>query len=283
MLITIRLLVVAVITLLSVEASAQEIPTDEAAFTEFVAQAIRREVGDAPVAVKGPLTVSVGTLQANLGRIFGFCQANKAGCAIEVDKYAKGAAQILKQENIPLDKTAIRLVVRTTEYIKRAQASFGNDGPTLQSKPLAEGLVSVAVLDTPRAIRPLDDRDLKKLNISQDQLFELGSENLRSTLKPITDSAKPATAGQIGTITGSIYEVGRVTVLSQWADLANAQQGNLIVALPTTDRVLYISEVTPVALDALRTLSNNVASKAPNPLAPSTLLKWTSDRWVVVQ
>ncbi len=281
--ITIRLLVVAVITLLSVEASAQEIPTDEAAFTEFVAQAIRREVGDAPVAVKGPLTVSVGTLQANLGRIFGFCQANKAGCAIEVDKYAKGAAQILKQENIPLDKTAIRLVVRTTEYIKRAQASFGNDGPTLQSKPLAEGLVSVAVLDTPRAIRPLDDRDLKKLNISQDQLFELGSENLRSTLKPITDSAKPATAGQIGTITGSIYEVGRVTVLSQWADLANAQQGNLIVALPTTDRVLYISEVTPVALDALRTLSNNVASKAPNPLAPSTLLKWTSDRWVVVQ
>lgn len=138
--------------------------------------------------------------------------------------------------------------------------------------------MSVAVLDTPRAIRPLDDRDLKKLNISQDQLFELGSENLRSTLKPITDSAKPATAGQIGTITGSIYEVGRVTVLfSQWADLANAQQGNLICrSADDGQSSIHIGD-SSVALDALRTLSNNVASKAPNPLAPSTLLKWTSD------
>jgi len=283
MLVTTRLLATAVIALLSFEAAAQEVPTDESGFTEFVAQAIRREVGNAPVSVKSPLTISVGTLQANLGRIFGFCQSNKAGCAGEVDRYAKGTAQILKLENAPLDKAAIRLVVRSSEYIKRAQASFGTEGPTLQSKPLAEGLVSVAVLDTPRATRPLDDRDLKKLSMSQDQLFELGRENLKATLKPITDSAKPATAGQIGTITGSIYEVGRVTVLSQWADLANAQQGNLIVALPTTDMVLYISEVTPVALDALRTFSNNVASRAPNPLAPSTLLKWTSDRWVVVQ
>lgn len=54
MLTTIRLLATAVITLLSVEAAAQEVPTDESGFTEFVAQVIRREVGNAPVSVKSP-------------------------------------------------------------------------------------------------------------------------------------------------------------------------------------------------------------------------------------
>jgi len=282
-LITSRLLVTVFITLLSIEASAQEAPTDEAGFTEFVAEAIRHEVGDVNISVIKPLTISVTTLQANLERIFSFCQSNKSNCVTEVNNYAKGIAQVLKQENTPLDKTAIRLVVRSSEYIKRAQASLGKDGPTLQSKPLVEGLVSVLVLDTPRAIRPLDDRDLKKLNLSQDQLFNLGRENLIASLKPITVSSKPANSGQIGTITGSVYEVGRVTALSQWEGLVNAQKGNLVIALPTTDMVLYISELTPTAFDALRTISNNIASKAPNPLAPSILLKWSSEQWVVVQ
>ncbi len=69
-------------------------------------------------------------------------------------------------------------MIRSSAYIKRAQQSLGNDGPAQQVRPLSEGLVSVAVLDSPRAVRPLDERDLKKLDASQDQLFALGEANL---------------------------------------------------------------------------------------------------------
>jgi hypothetical protein len=139
------------------------------------------------------------------------------------------------------------------------------------------------VLDTQRAVRPLDDRDLRKLNMSQNQLFELGGENLQAALKPLADSAKPVGSGQIGAITGSVYEVGRVAILSQWAHLANAQQDVLVVALPTTDMVLYISESTPSAIDALRTLSKGTAAKSSNPLSPTAVFKWTAERWTPVQ
>lgn len=234
------------------------------------------------MSVNGPLTVSAGPLQANLDRIFGFCRTNASGCASSIDQYAKGVAQVLKQQNAPLDKAAVRLVVRSSEYIKRAQASLGKDGPTLQFMPLVEGLISVAVLDTPRAARPLDDRDLKKLDFSQEQLFALGRENLVASLRPLSEIAKPAASGQIGTITGSVYEVGRVAVHSQWAELWRAQQGTLIVAIPTTDVVLYVSESTPAALDALRALAKSTFAKASNPLAATTLLKWSAEHWELV-
>lgn len=269
------------IALTSNGVAAQSVPTDESAFTEYVAQAIQHDIGDVPVSVKAPLTLSVGPLQANLDRIFAFCRSNTSGCATEVERYTKGVAQVLKQQNAPIEKTAVRLVVRSSEYIKRAQASLGSDGPVLQVKPLVEGLVSVAVLDTPRAVRPLDERDLKKLNVSQDQLFKLAGENLVADLKPLSDVAKPVERGQIGTITGSVYEVGRIAIHSQWAQLANAQSGTLLVALPTTDVVLYISESTPVAVDALRALASNTAARASNPLS-GAVLKWTSERWEIV-
>jgi len=277
-----RLLMVAALVCLSLESSAQDVPKDEAGFTEFVAQAMRREVGDAAVSIKGPLTLSVGPLQANLDRIFGFCRTNDTACASEVDRYVKGTAQVMKQQTAPLDKASVRLVVRSSAYIKRAQESLGSDGPSLQFRSLVEGLVLVAVLDTPRAIRPLDDRDLKRLAVSQDQLFELGGANLIANLEPLSDRAKPVGSGQIGTITGTVYEVGRVALPSQWASLARAQQGTLVIALPTTDVVLYVSESSSSAIDALRALAKSTAAKASNPLSATVILKWGGERWELV-
>ena len=68
-------------------ARAEQIPTDEPAFTAFVAGRIRAEIRDIPVVVKGPLTVSIGPLQANLDRIYAFCKANAAGCAGQITNY----------------------------------------------------------------------------------------------------------------------------------------------------------------------------------------------------
>lgn len=254
---------------------------DEPGFTDHMAQALRRELGELPVSIKGPLTLSVGSWQANLDRIYAFCRKNESACAAEADRYAKGAAQVLKAQNAPIDKGAVRLVVRASDYIKRAQASLGSDGPVLQARPLVEGLVTVAVLDTPRAIRPLDDRDLKKLEVSQEQLFEIGAGNLRSTLKPLSESARPAAAGQIGTLPDGLDQVGRVAIPAEWAPLADAQNGTLLIAMPTTDKVLYVSESSPAAIDALRAFARNMAGKAPNPLSLA-VLKWTKEGWELV-
>lgn len=260
---------------------AQSISMEQADFTDYVAQTVRREAGDMPVLVKGILTLSLGSFQLNLDRIYGVCQRNEAICASEVDRYVKGVSQVIKAANAPIDKESVRIVIRSDEYIKRAQASLGSSGPVLQFRSLTDGLVSVAVLDTPRAIRPLDDRDLKRLDISQEQLFEIGHKNLQRTLKPLAESAKPVSGGKIGMLGGSAFEVGRVAVPTDWSALAAAQDGILLVALPATDTLLYISESSDSAIDALRSLAVNIARKSPNPLSLA-VLRWTKERWELV-
>lgn len=260
---------------------AEAIPMKELAFTEYMSQAVQREVGEIPVSVKGPLTLSVGTSQVNLDRVFAFCQKNESACALESERYIKGVSQVIKTQNAPIEKSSIRLVVRSSEYIKSAQASLGENAPVIQIRPLVNGLVAVAVQDTPRAIRPLNDRDLKKLEVSQEQLFELGAQNLRGALKPLTETAKPVSSGQIGTMPLSFDEVGRVVLHDDWAVLAKSQNDILLVTLPTTDTVLYISEATPRAIDALRTLARKIAGKSPNPLSPA-IIRWTQEKWEVV-
>lgn len=262
-------------------AHGQVVPTGQSEFTEYVAAKLKQELSNVPVSVKSPLTLSAGQLQVNLDRIYGFCRSNADGCSEEVDGYVKGVSQVIKERNAPLDKSSVRLVIRPTEYIKRAQSSLGPGGPILQSKPFVEGLVIVPVLDSPRAMRPLDNRDLAALSLSQDQLVELGRSNLAATMKHLTEVAKPVSAGQIGTVDGNVFDTSRVLLHSQWTQLAQAQSGTLLVSLPATDVLLYASESTPTAIDALRRMTGRVMSKAPNPLS-ATVIKWTAGGWELV-
>jgi uncharacterized protein YtpQ (UPF0354 family) len=265
----------------SLLAAGSDIPKDETRFTEYVAEQLRAEVGDAPVVNKSPLTIGVGELQANLDRIFAFCNRNAEGCSKEVTTYVKGVAQVYRDQNAPPTREAVRLVVRTTQYVQQTQSSLPPGSPSLQPKPLVDGLVLLPVLDSPRTIRMLNKEDMKSLGLSDEEVQQLALANLRSSLKPLMDAAKIAGRGQIGQLVGDSFHPSRIALLDTWAPLAKAQGGKLIVAAPTTDAVFYVGEDTAVAIDALRALVRNVMSRAPNRLS-DILLRWTPTGWEVV-
>ncbi len=101
----------------------QNVPKGEAAFTEYVATQMRRAIGGgATVVVESPLTLAVGELQANLDRIFIFCNRSPSRCANEVSSYVKGVVQVLKERSAPLSKEAVRVVVRTKAYVAETQS-----------------------------------------------------------------------------------------------------------------------------------------------------------------
>lgn len=261
-------------------AAAQPVPTDAAAFTEFVAAQLRKEpLAGQAVTIKGPLTLKVGDLQANLDRVFGFCRTNAGACQEEIDRYAQGVAQVIKDMNAPLQKEAVRLAVRPSSY---AQQSKSASGKTIQTWPLAGDLLIMPVLDSPRTTRSLTDDDFKKLGLNADQVYQLGQANLNATLKPLMSQARVAKHGQIGQVGGDAYEASRLALHDSWAPLAEAQGGVLIVAAPAKDGLLYISEDTPQAIDALRALMNDLIRKVPNPLS-TELLRWTKAGWEPVR
>jgi hypothetical protein len=234
------------------------------------------------VQVKAPLTLSIGQLQANLDRIYSFCTRSPTGCAKEVDSYVKGAVEVQRDRGGAPTKPAIRVVVRPTQYVQQMQASLAPGAPVPQTKRLVDGLMVVLALDTPRTIRTFTDKDGASLGLNPNQVHALAIANLRTTLKPLMEIAKPVAHGQIGQLSGDSYHPSRLVLLDSWAPLAAAQGGVLIVAAPATDAVLYIGEDSPIAVDALRTLVRNVMGSAPNRLS-DILLRWTPKGWQVVR
>jgi hypothetical protein len=263
-------------------ALAEDIPLDEPGFTKHVAERMRKAVASTPVQIKGPLTLSIGKLQANLDRVYAFCKQNAAVCAGEVDTYVRGVAQIQRDQGAKPTRAAVRVVVRTTQYVQLAQTGLGPKAAPLPTRPLVEGLVMVPALDSPRAIRMFTESDAARLGLNANQTHELGLANLRKTLRPLAEVAKPVGHGQIGTLAGDMFHTSRLALVDSWAELAQAQDGVLIVAAPATNTVLYVGDDAPAAVDALRTLAKNVASRAPNPLS-DMLLRWTPGGWQVVQ
>lgn len=258
-------------------ASAQDVPKGEAAFTEYVAAQLRREMGGAAIVVKGPLTLAVGELQANLDRIFAYCSRDRTGCAREITTYVKGVAQVHKDRLAPPSKEAVRVLVRTQAYVAMSQAAL-----KLQPRELAGGLVMLPAIDMPRSLRMLTDEDNVALGLSADEVFKLGFANLRQRLKPLMEVAKVVQPGQIGHLSGDVYHPSRLALRESWSPLAKAHAGKLIVAVPTTDTVLYVGDDAPTAIDALRALAKNVWTRAPNQLS-TELLRWTPKRWEVVR
>lgn len=260
-------------------AVAAEVPKDLAAFTDAVAVELRQQVGDAIVTVKGPLTLGLGDLQLNLDRIYGFCRGNAAGCQAQVDTYVKGAVETYRVATAPPTKSSVRLVVRTAEYVAALRLVPEGQKPIeIQPRPLADGLVVLPVLDSPRTVRYLAESDDAKLELTADEVYQLGLANLTKELRPLTEVAKVAKHGQIGQVAGNVYDPSRLVLLDSWAPLAQAQGGVLIVAIPATDAVFYVGEDTPKAIDALRTLSKAVLERAPNKLS-GDLYRWRASGW----
>jgi uncharacterized protein YtpQ (UPF0354 family) len=265
----------------SYAAQAQDIPKGVDAFTEYVAGQLRQELGGAVVAVKGPLTLSIGYLQANLDRIYAYCKKDAAGCAREISTYVKGVAQVHKDGLGLPTKNAVHIIVRTRAYVTASQAALPKQAPKLQPRQLAGDLLVLPAIDMPRTIRVLTEKDSQTLGLSTDEIFALGIANVRKRLKPLMEVAKVVQAGQIGHISGDVYNSSRLALHESWAPLVKAQGGQLVVAVPTTDTVLYVGDNTTLGINALRTFVNSVGARAPNPLSRE-LFRWTANGWEVV-
>lgn len=258
-------------------ALAQPVPRDEPGFTEHLAQLLRQRIPDAPIVPKGPLALGVGELVANLGRLYGFCQQRSFDCQGELENFARAVADVHRDRTAPPSREMVRLVIRPAGY-GQGLGGPGGGNAAVQPGPFVEGLVSLPALDSPRTLRMLGPKDNELLGLTEAQVRALGLDNLRRTLPPLMQVARPATAGQVGQIVGDSYESSRLLLVDSWAPLAEAQGGVLIVAIPAPDTVVYVGEESPATLEALRDRVLQVASRVPNPLS-GHLLRWRPAGW----
>ncbi len=266
---------------------AADVPTDDEAFTKFVAERLATELPDYTVAPTGKLTLegkrsdgdSTGTL--SLDRIHAYCARNAQQCDAAVVRYSKQIAGVIKDRDRPIEPGMVRLAIRPAAYASQVSKQISASGGAMYYRVVAPGLASIAVLDFAHALRYVNNKDLVKLGLSEQQVFQLGESNLRTTVKPLSEVAPTPGPNSFGTITGEDYASSRILQHDDWKPLSVQLHDSLVVLIPAPNVLLYGDGSTSVGLDAIRTYAARVARGSDHPL-PLVTLKWTELGWDVV-
>jgi uncharacterized protein YtpQ (UPF0354 family) len=243
------------------------------------AAGVRVEPGDRPLTLRVLKADGEYLLSANLDRIRTGCERVQERCAAFVAEYVAGVSSAISERLKPVEKTSLRIAVRPTSYLASASQAQQVEAPV--TRPFIGDLSLVLVVDGARTLRVANKKDLETLRLSEPEAFDTGRANLAADLKPLASVLKPIVGKSIGFLEEHAYESSRLVFHDEWRQLAT-DVGSLIVAVPTTNVLLYGSGSTPEGVDALRTFALNVARKSQRPLSP-LIFRWTAQGWEVVQ
>lgn len=280
----------ALLLLIPITVLAGSAPKGEAAFTRWMAERLRGEVGDARVEVDSPLTLKLRQaddeelLQANLDRIYDFCTRAAAECEDAAEQYVATVVEHLemRKQDEAIEPSTVRVVVRSREYVEATRKQLPRSAPRILARPLVGELMAVAVVDLPRSIRLFTAADAKALKLTENEVFELGLKNLRADLKRLDEHPQPAAAQSFAFLDDSPYESSRLALHAEWKPMAEKLGGNLIVAVPASDVVLYARGDSAMAADVLHETAKKVADEADRPLSLS-VFRWTKRGWEVIR
>ena len=266
---------------LAAAAHAQSVPLDDPGFTDAITEQFRTALPDEHVVLVAPQRLTIGNTGAsvNLARLWQTCHQEPARCDVQSTLFVNGMVKSFKEMNKPPERTQVRLALRSSAAARELLASSRGTGMNLQVQPFVDGIVSVVVIDSPRSLRWASSHDLDTLQLDSAALRELGRANTHADMQPLVGIAPPAPKGKIGAINGAdAYTASRLLFPSDWAPLAKAQGGVLIVAVPRPTMILYIGDDGPESVGALRSLASDTARRFPDAIG-DMLLRWTPDGW----
>jgi uncharacterized protein YtpQ (UPF0354 family) len=162
-----------------------------------------------------------------------------------------------------VDRARIVPVVKDRAWLaeirQTAKARGAKDPDHEVFDDLNEDLVIVYAEDTPRNIRYLTPDDLSELGIKKAQLRALAVGNLRNLLPKIELSKGPL----VTMITaGGDYEASLLLLDNLWTSDQLAVEGEIIVAIPARDVLLFTGSKQPGGVAKLRQLASDISQKA---------------------
>lgn len=259
---------------------AQSVPLDDPGFTDAITEKFRSALPDEHVVVAGPQRLTIGNAGSavNLARLWQSCHATPVSCDAQSDAFVNGMVKSFKEMNKPPERQQVRLALRSAAAANGLLASSRGTGLNLQVQPFVDGLDSVVVIDSPTTLRWASSHDLEALQLDSAALRELARNNTHGGMQPLVSVAPPAPKGKIGAIEGGdVYTASRLLFPADWAPLAKAQGGVLIVAVPRTTTILYVGDDGATSIGALRALAREQAQGRD--AVGDMLLRWTPEGW----
>jgi len=262
---------------------------DEAAFTRQVAERMRAAHPEAKVAITAPLTIEVatkdGTLTFSLDNLWRMCEKGSEECEGAIERTLRSLAQGQAFDKAAVAAANVRAVLKDRGWIESA-AQLALKGPkdkaesnTIVSRPFAADIWIAYVFDLPDGMRMLTRGDLAQLGLDEDRLHALALANLEEALTDIPHEPLGDGSSVRVVKAGDSYEASRILLHGRWAALARAVKGELLVAAPARDAVLFTGSREDVAM--LRYMSERLAAQQDHPIS-TTILRWTPKGWEVL-
>jgi hypothetical protein len=241
-------------------------------FTAYAAEIFAQELPDAKISIAHPLVLRIakGEFSSSLSLInfYDYAARNPADSEARLRWVADSLAKTRTEafELGALDKSQIRAVVRATA------------SPHGISRPIAGGLHMVCVAEGERLLIDLTADHAVALSLSEDEVIALAEQNTAAILKPLPDNIPP---DRLGSLEGDEYASSWFLLHDAWARLSEQAHGNLIVAMPTADRVCFCDGRIRAARETIVRAAMEVTMRAEEPLTRA-LFKWTPGGWEVV-
>ena len=261
-------------------AIAEPVPLEEPGFTDAITEQLRTALPDEHVVVVGRQRLTIGNVgfSVSLAHLWQTCRATAARCDAEATRFVAGVTQAFQDMNRPPAPAQLRIAVRSARQAQAYLDSTRTTGLNLQVQPFVGSLVSTVVVDSPASLRWASSKDMEALKLDAAGLRELARGNTHAALQPLASVAQPAPKGKLGAITGDAYTASRVLFPADWAPMAKAQDGVLLVAVPRPTTLLYIGDDAPETVAALRKLAHEQAAGAADGLGDQ-VLRWTPEGW----
>jgi uncharacterized protein YtpQ (UPF0354 family) len=178
------------------------------------------------------------------------------------DKYVQA---FLEPRNgaAPIDRRRIVPVVKDRSWLAEIRESLQARGAKQPWETvwedLNEDLVILYAEDSPRNVKYLSPKSLIELGLRKDQLRSLAVSNLRKLLPEPQITAGPL----ISMVTaGGSYEASLLLFDDLWSGGRTAVDGELIVAVPSRDVLLFTGSKNQAGIARLREAATGVAHEA---------------------
>jgi hypothetical protein len=249
-----------------------------------MANEFRARLPNTPISVLGPLDLGMslakGPAKVNVLKPWRRCQDDAAHCDQAAKDFVDDLVSTMQAEGSlsaeapPLKADTLRFVLRSREDLEalrhNVEASHPNTHLPIVAQPWLDELQMVLVFDLPRATRVAIESDLTQMKLGHDEAFAIARKNTARDLA----GGVPRDMGPVRAFTGSVYDASRLVVGTDWAALAKTVKGDLVVAAPGRDLVLFTGTKESFGLDGLRGLADHMKGKSDFPLS-STVLRWT--------
>lgn len=152
------------------------------------------------------------------------------------------------------------------------------------TKPFAGDLRTVFVADFGDAIATLRPDDLETMGLSEEAARERALANMREAFGPIRHELFLAEGRvwKVNTATNGIasdsHDNARLILHDLWAPIRAQVRGELVVAAPTRDIVLFTGTEEPQGLRGIGYLATEMWHGEPHPVSPQ-LVRWTAGGW----